>query len=198
MILNNEEKIKVRFRNDIEKLRQTLIIANENYNIWWIYKSERTKYVDVLNQYLGFFSYSIHAHFIAMLLAISTVYELKDKKNLSLLTLINYARKYSLIEDDLLQSFENELFRMKDLSSKIQILRNNHFAHISKNLNYSQVLNLAKIRYDDFKVLIDSACKLLNDISYVFERSKLVSFGTGAVDDTHSLLNVLKDVKKID
>ena len=177
-------------------MRNSVIVANESYDIWWIYTKDKMKYVGVINKYIGFLSSSIHAHFVAMLLSISKVLDLKDRKNLSILTLINYAKEHALIDESILQNSEKELFKQKELISKIQILRNNHFAHISKNLKYSQVLQKAEIKYDDFKNIIDASGKILNDISYAFDLSKLSSFGFGAENDTHLLLGTLIDAEK--
>ena len=45
--------------------------------IWWIYKSKdtRPKYIDTMIDYVSFFETSIHAHFVAMILALYRLYE---------------------------------------------------------------------------------------------------------------------------
>jgi len=65
-------------------------------------------------------------------------------------------------------------------------------------LKYPQILQKAEIRFDDFKALIDAAGKILNEISYAFDQSKLASLGVGAENDTHLLLNTLVDAKSND
>ncbi len=61
----------------LEVLFQTVMAARANYTIWWIYKHERPKYIDVLNTYIEFFRVGIHANFVAMLMAL---YKLGDPR----------------------------------------------------------------------------------------------------------------------
>ena len=77
----NDNEIK----NHIKNLQDTIITAYHNYEIWWIYKSKDTRpiYLDVMNKYLAFFSTSIHAHFVAMIVALYRLYETrKDTINI--------------------------------------------------------------------------------------------------------------------
>jgi hypothetical protein len=61
----------------IEELRQTTTRAILNFEIWWVYKSSdtRPKYVGVMNEYQPFFVTAIHAHFVALLVALYSLYE---------------------------------------------------------------------------------------------------------------------------
>jgi hypothetical protein len=56
----------------LDDLRHTISVAEINYQIWWIYKGRdtRPKYVETMNEYLEFFQASIHAHFVACLVAL--------------------------------------------------------------------------------------------------------------------------------
>jgi hypothetical protein len=58
-----EDKIKTY----IKEIQNTVTIAGLNYEVWWLFKEResRKKYVNTMNNYLMFFSTSIHAHFIA-------------------------------------------------------------------------------------------------------------------------------------
>jgi len=64
----------------IEELRDTVRVAWLNYEIWWVYKSTDTRpeYVDTMNRYPLFFQTSIHAHFVALLVALYRLYETRD------------------------------------------------------------------------------------------------------------------------
>src|SRR4026209_1229952 len=61
----------------IHELRHTVSVAVLYYDIWWVYKSERTrsKYVEIMNRYHLFFSTSIHSHFVALIVALYRLYE---------------------------------------------------------------------------------------------------------------------------
>jgi hypothetical protein len=61
----------------ISDLQQTVIAAGLNYEVWWTYKSEDTRpeFVDAMNSYTVFFQTSIHAHFVALLVALYRLYE---------------------------------------------------------------------------------------------------------------------------
>ena len=187
--MNN--KVRIKIENDIERIKHEIIVSRENYDIWWIYKHERPKYVNLMNKYIGFFSVSIHAHFTAMLLSISKILDPKPQKNFSLFSLIKYAEAQQAINKELLLKSNKELQDILELISKIQILRNNHFAHLSKHLDYDNMLNKAEIRYADFDHLINISGNILNKISYNFNKSRLSSFRINAANDTHLLLDAL-------
>jgi len=62
----------------IKELQDAAIAAGLNYEIWWALKSTRPKYIDVFNRYLGYFSVAIHAHFVALLVALYRIYETRN------------------------------------------------------------------------------------------------------------------------
>lgn len=64
----------------ISDLRQTVNAAQLNFDIWWAYKSSDTRpvYIDVLNRYPQFFQTSLHAHFVALLIALYRLYEKRE------------------------------------------------------------------------------------------------------------------------
>lgn len=69
----------------VDALRHSANVATLNYDIWWVYKSKeyRPVYVGTMNQYLGFFDTSLHAHFVALLVALYPMYETrKDTFNI--------------------------------------------------------------------------------------------------------------------
>jgi len=72
----------------IEEVRHTAEVASLNYEIWWIYKEKnsRSKFINVLNRYPMYFQTSIHAHFVALVIALYRPFETrKDSLNLSML-----------------------------------------------------------------------------------------------------------------
>src|SRR5712692_2198242 len=63
--------------NYISELRHTVTVAALNYDIWRVYTNpdDRSQYLDTMNRYRLFFTTSIHAHFVAMLVALYRLYE---------------------------------------------------------------------------------------------------------------------------
>jgi hypothetical protein len=67
--------------NYINDVRHAVTVAGLNYEIWWTYveKESRAKYVDAMNRYSLFFQTSIHAHFVALVIALYRLYEANDR-----------------------------------------------------------------------------------------------------------------------
>ena len=174
---------------EIEELIHTTHVASVNYEIWWVYNEDRPKYVNVMNRYSEFFSASIHAHFVAMLLALAKLYENRND-TINIRKLINLIRNNRFIEETILTKIEQSLKDSEALISKICILRSNYFTHINNQLNYDAVLAKADIKHKNFKELIDLSYNLLKEISYTYNKSdvrpRLLSKG-----DTIRLLNDL-------
>ena len=64
-----------KLERDFDEIGQLLVSTYDHWEIWWLYKHERPRYVEVMNDYLGFFTSSLSAHFIAMLMNISPCYQ---------------------------------------------------------------------------------------------------------------------------
>ena len=74
----------------LDRLFDAINVARTNYGIWYVYKNstDRPKYADVMNDYEWFFRPSISAHFIAMLMSLSQIYE-KGKKTITIHVLLS-------------------------------------------------------------------------------------------------------------
>ncbi len=185
------EEIKKRIEEELGGLIHATHVASVNYEIWWVYKSKeyRPKYIGVMNRYSEFFTASIHAHFVAMLMALNKIYENRtDTFNIG--KLINMGRDNFLIDAGVLVEIENPLKDNENLIKKIRILRNKHFAHIDDKLDYDTVLKKADIKYKNFRELIDLAYELLGRISYAYNKGS-VSPRRFSKKDTLRLLNDL-------
>jgi hypothetical protein len=64
----------------VAELHHTVTVAALNYEVWWMYSSEDTRpeFVDAMNRYTIFFQTSIHAHFVALLVALYRLYETRE------------------------------------------------------------------------------------------------------------------------
>jgi hypothetical protein len=75
----------------IREFHDALTAAELNYEIWWVYRGHdtRPKFIDTMSRYPVFFRMSIHAHFLATIVALSRLYETrKDSYNIGTKSLV--------------------------------------------------------------------------------------------------------------
>jgi len=188
----NDAKVKRKFEQDLNRVKDALVAASEHYNIWYIYKNkdDRPKYINVMNHYLGFFRASISAHFTAILLNLSKALDKNTNKRTNIYSLLQLAERNNLIQSSRLNKIQNRLNGIKDLFGKVQILRNNSFVHLSEKLDSKESFKRAGISPNDLKKLIDSSIEILRSIYYAYDRGDF-AFDYGSKEDTYSLLNDL-------
>ena len=180
----------------INELRHAVIVAGLNYDVWWVYKEKvsREKFVDVMNDYLEFFSISIHAHFVALLAALYYIYEKRTDT-------INVPKLFELLsvegvlsETDIAES--KQLYEAaKPLWVKVSILRNEQFMHRASKLDEEDgAFRKANITPDDFKRLIDITRELLNEVTDRRD-SDVHAFNLSAEQDIVRLLDDLNALR---
>ena len=85
--------MKTQIEQYVKEVQHTCLVAGLNYEIWWTYKEKksRKRFVDILNKYPLFFQTSLHAHFVAMIVALYRLFETRqDTVNFSgLIKLLN-------------------------------------------------------------------------------------------------------------
>ena len=175
----------------IHELRQAVSWATLNYEIWWVYKSEETRprYVDTMNRYNMFFRVSIHAHFVALLMALYRIYETRrDTYNLP--TCLKLLRKQEVLESAHLDELDGLYQDAKPLWVKVSFLRNEVFGHRALNLDIGDVFEKAAITPNELKTLIEKTEALMNGFSHAVDNS-VHAFNTGAREDTIRLLEDL-------
>lgn len=188
----SDQNIKRKFEQDLNRVKDAIVAASEHYNIWHIYKNknDRPQYVNVMNRYLGFFRPSISAHFTAILLNLSKALDKNTNKRTNIYSLVQLAEKYNLIQSSQLDGVKNRLNGIKELFGKVQILRNNYFAHLSAKLDSKESFKRAGISPNDLKKLIDLSIEILRSIYYAYDGGDF-TFEYGSKEDTYSLLNDL-------
>jgi len=189
-------KVKRKFEADLNRVKDAIVAASEHYNIWYIYKNkdDRPKYVKVMNRYLGFFRPSISAQFTAILLTLSKILDKNTKNNrISMYSLLESAEKHKLIEPAKLQKIKDDLNGKDEMFRKLQVLRNNQFAHMG-NLDSKKAFKIAGISPNDLKKLINSSIDILRSIYYAYDRGDF-AFDYHSKKDTYSLLNDLQESK---
>ncbi|MBW7991725.1 MAG: hypothetical protein FVQ84_17150 [Planctomycetes bacterium] len=173
-------------------MKDAIVATSEHYNIYYIYTNyrDRPKYVKIMNRYLGFFRASISAQFTATLLTLSKVLDKNTKNNrISMYSLLESARKHELIEPSKLQKIEDDLNGTNEMFLKLQVLRNNQFAHLG-NLDSKKAFKIAGISPNDLKKLIDLSIDILQSIYHAYDRGDF-PFDYHSNKDTYSLLNDL-------
>jgi hypothetical protein len=175
----------------ITELRHTVTVAGLSHEIWWAFRSKdtRPKYVKTLNRYSLFFSTTIHAHFMAALVALYRLYETrKDTYNIPQLLRLTEADSKFLPEQ--IEEFKMLYARAKPLWAKVNILRNNAFGHRSTSLTVEEAFAEADMAPNEFTELIDVTKELLNAVSHAYDRSFHV-FNLGARKDVLRMLDDL-------
>ncbi|MDT8302372.1 MAG: hypothetical protein RQ760_12870 [Sedimentisphaerales bacterium] len=185
-------KEKRNFVQDLNRVKDAIVATSEHYNIYYIYTNDRDrpKYVKVMNSYLGFFRASISAQFTTTLLTLSKVLDKNTKNNrISMYSLLEYVERHKLIESAKLQKIKNDLNGTDEMFQKLQVLRNNQFAHIG-NLDSKKAFKTAGISPNDLKKLINLSIDTLQSIYHAYDRSDF-PFDYHSKEDTYSLLNDL-------
>ena len=183
----------------IEELQNTAVAATFNYEIWWTYKEKesRAKYVNTMNTYTLFFQTSIHAHFVALLIALYRLYETRDDTfNIpGLLALLEKCNDFPFETLAELKQLYNEA---KKLWIKVCILRNEAFGHRSKKYSITDAFKRAKVKPKELRELIEKTENIINKATYPLDRSSyLFNLKTEAAEDTTRLLDDLKELKEI-
>lgn len=179
----------------IYELRQAATHAALNYEIWWVYKSSdtRPKFVKTMNRYTIFFQTAIHAHFVAMIIALYRIYEnRKDTHNFERL-LSDLVTEFDAEEADT-KCYRDRFETLKPTWIKIAKLRNDAFGHRSADLTIKDVFQKVAVTPDEFRDFIRKTEELLNDVSHRYMKSTH-QFNTGAREQA---LRLLEDLKKTD
>ena len=160
----NKSTNSIDIKHFIRNLQHTLMVAEHNYNIYWIYKGAETQpiYVDSMNHYIGFFYISMHAHFVACIIALYRLFETRQDS-------ISFTRLLKVLGPEfftgLPQDFGQRLDRSKAIWIKIAILRNNVFGHQNADSSGLDLFQQARINCDEIKEIIQLSKNLICDIS---------------------------------
>jgi hypothetical protein len=178
----------------ISELQQTVIAASLNYEVWWTYKSEdtRPKFVDAMNDYTVFFQTSIHAHFVALLVALYRLYETRED-TFNIPSLLCLLRSNSTLDGVTLDRLDAMHAAIRPLWIKVNILRNKAFGHRTRAHTVAEVFQEACVTPDELRDLVVNTMELLNALTRTRDRS-VHPFDLGAKDD---LVRLLTDIKRL-
>lgn len=188
-----EEKIKTY----IEEIQKTVTVAGLNYEVWWTFKEResREKYVDTMNNYTMFFQTSIHAHFVALLVALYRLYENK-RNTINIPQLQKLIKRHHPFPKETESKITETYDQANPLWKKVGILRNAAFGHRSNKLSVSEVFKKANVTPNELRDLWEITKKLMNQITHAWNRSTH-AFNLGAKEDTERLLSDLTKFKEI-
>ena len=177
------------------ELQNALTVANLNYEIWWLYKEKesRKRFVDTFNSYPLFFQTSLHAHFLAMIVALYRLFETRTD-TINMPQLLNLIKEMETIPVGKIQKFEREFQEIKPLWIKISILRNHQFGHRSNALEHDAIWERANVTPNEIKTLIVNSKRILNEMSHAWDKSSH-AFNLSATEDTLQLLEDLKQMR---
>lgn len=176
----------------VEELRHAVTTAWLNYEIWWVYKSTDTRpeFVDTMNRYGLFFQTSIHAHFVALLVALYRLYETRDD-TYNIPTFLRLLKEKGAVPSETMEALTDLYGQAKPLWVKINILRNKAFGHRSKAHSVSEVFAEAGVTPNDLRDLAELTRKLLNTATAAW-RDTVHAFNLSSRHDTLRLLQDLK------
>lgn len=176
----------------IKELQDAAITASLNYEIWWAFKSTNTrpKYINVLNCYIGYFRVAIHAHFVAVLIALYRIYETRDDTH-NFPKLLDRLEHEGTLSADVVTSLRSQYKDLKPLWVKVSILRNEGFGHRSLELESDAVFAKAGVTGNELKELVERTKSILNELTGAL-RDSMHAFNLNATRDTIRMLDALK------
>jgi len=175
--------------DDQLKTAATLVVrARIFFDINWFYEGlpTRGKILESMNRYSEFFRYDSHAHHVAFVVHIATLFD-NRKDVISLPRLAGKARQARLIDDRTMEIVQNLLNEALVFSNKVVMLRNNLFAHRSAHISNRLVYEQANVTSDQLRELTDCALSIVN-FMLVARGQKEVFFHTPPVDDAAAML----------
>lgn len=154
--------ISSQFREDVDLAGHVAVRARVFLDIWWVYDGAptRAKYLATMNRFSEFYRFDPHAHFVAMVMYLSQLFEPRND-TLNLPSLLENAPSAGVATSVTEQGL-SILKAVKPLVSKVMILRSNLFAHRNAKLSYTEVFDLAKVSADQLRELSDAALRIAN------------------------------------
>jgi hypothetical protein len=181
--------------NHIAELENTIIVAGLNYDIWWGYKNKfRKQLLNADDHYPLFFQTSLHAHFIALIIALYRLFE-KRTDTVNFYSILDILQQSSQFTQKDIENIMRRIERLKPLWIKIGILRNKVFGHRTNKFDITP-WQQASISANEIRKLIKDAQKLLNHISQKWDRNTF-AFNLSATSDTRQLLEDIWKFRKL-
>lgn len=182
-------------REHVAAVHQTLVRASMNYDIWWTYKSKDTRlvYAKTMNEYVAFFSSSIHAHFLAYVAAMYAMHETrKDTHNCS--QILKLLATEPGVRSQQVSDVKALLAEAKPIWLKVGVLRNEVFGHLDANTSSSAAFAKAAVKPNDLARLLELSKQILNTVRAAVDGDRH-SYNMTAREDTIRLLDRLSGTR---
>src|SRR5262249_34437624 len=141
-----------------------------NFDVWWVYSGagNREQYLEVLNRFPMFFQTGIHAHFVALVIALARLFEARrDTINVPALVKL-LGSKLSNAEKRRIEALIAEAL---PLWKKVTLIRSNVFAHRNNTWSVEELFRKADLTPNGVRQLIKLSKEIVNALSHNFDRS---------------------------
>jgi hypothetical protein len=132
------------------------------YDIWWLsYEPvSGARILPTMNRYPDFFVLDQHAHWIALIVQVTGLFEKTRRDTVNFNAIIKSARPF--IANSALESALNLLKATELTSPKVKVLRDNLFAHRSASLSYDDTFRQAELTSNQLCELIGRGLQIAN------------------------------------
>lgn len=146
----------------IELAGQLAMRARIFYDLWWLYEGADTRpqILDTMNAFSEFFRFDSHAHFVAFVVHIATLFE-RRSDTVNLPVLIGEVDALASTVEAMTEA-KHLVEQVQPLASKVVILRSNLFAHRSASLSYAEAFRKAAVAPNELRTLADAALRVVN------------------------------------
>jgi len=178
----------------IDELRHSVITAELNYQIWWVYKEKasRQRFASTMNRYSPFFQTGIHAHFVAYLISIYRLHE-KRRDTVNIPHFVEMIEKTGILQAQTIATARKFMAQAKPLWVKAGILRNELFAHRAKTHDIAEVFRKASVKPDELVRLNLLTKQMLNGITSHWNKTAHIF----EVDAGKAAARLLEDLRKL-
>jgi hypothetical protein len=166
----------------------TLIVARASFDIWRLYAgaSTRPTFFAGMEEYSEFFWFDEEAHFRV---AVVGIYSLFDGRT-DTVTLTSLIDAVKALGNDV-ASIRSRLELLAHAVKAVKTLRHKLFAHRDHGLGYNEAYQLAKVRPDDLRTLLDESLAILNDLACLLSLPKF-AFNEFVAQHTSEMLHKLQ------
>jgi hypothetical protein len=180
----------------VESLKDTLFAAGINWDIYSVYKRDdnRVAHHDVLLRYGRFFAFSLHARFVASIIAIYRALE-RNASTINLYILLDAIRAAHMISEQDLQPFRQQLSSFEAVWHRVAIIRSSVFAHENRDQDSDYYFQRANLSPEQISGLINDTQSLLSSLTVALYKNP-ITFEHPIADELVQLLTDLRHLRK--
>jgi hypothetical protein len=196
--MNKSKSQKSKIRHDtldpvekVHELMQAVHSADVCFEIWRLltFKStsvDASAHVRAFRAYQHFFMPSVHAHWIAFVMAVYRLFD-SDPSAIGLVSSNELRQKLDNAQN---QTFRRKLGSIRDLAGRVAALRNHLFGHRG-NITTQAAFDQAGLKIDELRNLIDTSRELVEILRAAWDLPKEMWPPNDAIADTVRLLDRL-------